>query len=168
MSIPKAITPSIFDSRPTRRSSGPSNASRLDTPHAIAFGQVDDKPGSEILVLEGQSSRGRVLTLDQSAADDSNKRGRLAFFALPQGNEHGRSLDVGDLNGDKRTDVIVSDPANAQVWVYLQSGTFRARLGTDFPRLGNARTVRVIAGQRRPGRGLCPFRTGEADRPEHV
>ena len=58
---------------------GPEQRFALDTPHAIAFGQVDDKPGSEILVLEGQSSRGRVLTLDQSAADDSNKRGRLAF-----------------------------------------------------------------------------------------
>ena len=125
---------------------GPAQRFALDTPHAIAFGQMDDKGGSEILVLEGQSGRARVLTLDQSAADDSNKRGRLAFFALPQGNERGRSLDVGDLNGDKRTDVIVSDPANAQVWVYLQSGHSGLGSGQTFPSLGNARTVRVIAG----------------------
>ena len=70
---------------------GPEQRFALDMPHAIAFGQVDGKGGTEILVLEGQSGRARVLTLDQSSADDSNKRGRLAFFALPQGNDRGRS-----------------------------------------------------------------------------
>ena len=70
---------------------GPEQRFALDMPHAIAFGQMDGKGGSEILVLEGQSGRARVLSLDQSAADETNKRGRLAFFALPQGNERGRS-----------------------------------------------------------------------------
>jgi hypothetical protein len=87
-----------------------------------------------------------VLSLDQSAADDSNKRGRLAFFALPQGNDRGRSTDVGDLNGDKRKDVIVTDPANAQVWVYLQTGHSGLSSGQTFPSLGNARTVRILHG----------------------
>ncbi len=125
---------------------GPEQRFALDMPHAIAFGQMDGRPGSEILVLEGQSGRGRVLTLDQSAGDDANKRGRLAFFALPQGNERGRSLDVGDLNGDKRKDVIVTDPANAQVWVYLQTGHSGLSSGQTFPSLGNARTVRILQG----------------------
>jgi FG-GAP-like repeat len=125
---------------------GPEQRFALDMPHAIAFGQLDGKGGSEILVLEGQSGRGRVLALDQSAADDANKRGRLAFFALPQGNERGRSLDVGDLNGDKRKDVIVTDPTNAQVWVYLQTGHSGLSAGQTFPSLGNARTVRILEG----------------------
>ena len=126
---------------------GPEQRFALDMPHAIAFGQLDDRPGSEILVLEGQSGRGRVLTLDQSADADANKRGRLAFFALPQGNERGRSLDVGDLNGDKRQDVVVTDPANAQVWVYLQTGHSGLSAGQTFPSLGNARTVRLMEGE---------------------
>jgi hypothetical protein len=125
---------------------GPEQRFALDLPHAIAFGQMDGKGGSEILVLEGQSGRGRVLSLDQSATDDANKRGRLAFFALPQGNERGRSLDVGDLNGDKRKDVIVTDPANAQVWVYLQTGRSGLSAGQTFPSLGNVRTVRILEG----------------------
>ena len=125
---------------------GPEQRFALDMPHAIAFGQIDGKGGSEILVLEGQSSRARVLTLDQSAADEANKRGRLAFFALPQGNERGRSLDVGDLNGDQRKDVIVTDPANAQVWLYLQTGHSGLSSGQTFPSLGNARTVRILHG----------------------
>ncbi len=125
---------------------GPEQRFALDMPHAIAFGQMDGKGGSEILVMEGQSGRARVLTLDQSAADEANKRGRLAFFALPQGTERGRSLDVGDLNGDNRKDVIVTDPANAQAWVYLQTGHSGLSSGQTFPSLGNARTVRILHG----------------------
>jgi hypothetical protein len=122
---------------------GPEQRFALEMPSAAAFGQIDGKGGSEILVLEGTSHRAKVLTLDQSAEDKANKRGRLAFFALPQGSERGRSLAVGDLDGDQKKDVIVTDPANAQVWVYLQSGRSGLSSGQTFPSLGNARTVRL-------------------------
>ncbi|HEX3450979.1 MAG TPA: VCBS repeat-containing protein [Isosphaeraceae bacterium] len=122
---------------------GPEQRFALEVPSAVAFGQVDGKGGSEILVLEGQSGRAKVLTLDQSSDDDANRRGRLAFFGLPQGSERGRSLAVGDLDGDHRKDVIVTDPANAQVWVYVQSGRAGLSAGLTFPSLGNARTVRL-------------------------
>jgi len=122
---------------------GPEQRFALEVPRAVAFGQIDGQGGTEILVLEGQSGRAKVLTLDQSADDEANKRGRLAFFALPQGNERGRSLAVGDLDGDKKTDVIVTDPANAQVWVYLQTARSGLSSGQTFPSLGNARTVRL-------------------------
>ena len=72
--------------------------------------------------------------------------GTAGVFCLPQGNERGRSTDVGDLNGDKRKDVIVTDPANAQVWVYLQTGHSGLSSGQTFPSLGNARTVRILHG----------------------
>jgi hypothetical protein len=122
---------------------GPEQRFALEVPRAIAFGKIDDKPGEEILVLEGPSGRAKVLTLDESADDDDVKRGRLAFFALPQGNERGRSLAVGDLDGDRKQDVIVTDPANAQVWVYLQTSRWGLSSGQTFPSLGNARTVRL-------------------------
>jgi FG-GAP-like repeat len=122
---------------------GPEQRFALDVPRAVAFGQIDGQGGSEILVLEGASGRAKVLTLDQSSEDEANKRGRLAFFALPQGTERGRSLAVGDLDGDHRKDVIVTDPANAQVWVYLQTVHSGLSSGLTFPSLGNARTVRL-------------------------
>jgi hypothetical protein len=122
---------------------GPEQRFALEVPRAVAFGNIDGKSGTEILVLEGTSGRAKVLTLDQSAEDEANKRGRLAFFALPQGNERGRSLAVGDLDGDHKKDVIVTDPANAQVWVYLQTARSGLSSGQTFPSLGNARTVRL-------------------------
>ena len=38
----------------------------------------------------------------------------------------------------------MTDPANAQVWVYLQTGHSGLSSGQTFPSLGNARTVRLI------------------------
>ena len=38
---------------------GPEQRFALDVPHAIAFGQIDGKGGSEILVLEGQLGPGQ-------------------------------------------------------------------------------------------------------------
>ena len=81
---------------------GPEQRFQVEAPRAIAFGQIDGKGGSEILTIENQSGRGKVLTLDESAADERNKRGRLIFFGLPQGSDRGRSLAVGDLDGDRQ------------------------------------------------------------------
>src|SRR5262249_40846408 len=81
---------------------GPEQRFAVEVPRAVAFGPMDEQPGSEILTIENQSGRARVLALDRSGTDEADKRGRLAFFALPQGNERGRSLAVGDLDGDGR------------------------------------------------------------------
>ena len=122
---------------------GPEQRFAVEVPRAIAFGQIDGQKGMEILTIEGQSGRSRILTLDQSGTDEANKRGRLAFFALPQGNERGRSTALGDLDGDKKKDVVVTDPANAQVWVYLQSGRSGLAAGQTFPSLVGARAVQL-------------------------
>ncbi len=122
---------------------GPEQRFAVEVPRAITFGQMDGRGGSEILTIEAQSGRSRVLSLDQSGTDDSNKRGRMAFFGLPQGSERGRSLALGDLDGDGKKDVVVSDPAGAQVWVYLQSGRSGLAAGQTFPSLVGARAVQL-------------------------
>jgi FG-GAP-like repeat len=122
---------------------GPEQRFQVEAPRAIAFGQIDGRGGEEILTIENQSGRGRVLTLDESATDEQNKWGRLIFFGLPQGSDRGRSLAVGDLEGDKRKDVVVSDPTNAQVWLYRQGGRSGLSAGQSFPGLLGGRIVRL-------------------------
>ncbi|MGP0066671.1 MAG: FG-GAP repeat domain-containing protein [Isosphaeraceae bacterium] len=122
---------------------GPEQRFAVEVPRAIAFGQVDGQPGMEILTIEGQSGRARVLKLDQSGTDESNKRGRLTFFGLPKGSERGRSLGLGDLDGDGKEDVVVTDPAGAQVWVYLQLGRLGLSAGQTFPSFVGARAVHL-------------------------
>ena len=122
---------------------GPEQRFQVESPRAIAFGQIDGKKGSEILTVEGQSGRGKVLTLDDSATDESNKWGRLVFFGLPQAGDRGRGLAVGDMDGDKRKDVVVTDPTGAQILLYRQSGRSGLNAGQSFPGLLGGRTIRL-------------------------
>ena len=122
---------------------GPEQRFQIEAPRAIAFGQMDGRGGEEILTIENQSGRGRVYTLDESTTDEQNKWGRLIFFGLSQGSDRGRSLAVGDLDGDKRKDVVVTDPANAQVWLYRQGERSGLTAGQSFPGLLGGRIVHL-------------------------
>ncbi len=122
---------------------GPEQRFQIEAPRAIAFGQIDGRGGEEILTIENQSGRGRVYTLDETSTDEQNKWGRLIFFGLSQGSDRGRSLAVGDLDGDKRKDVVVSDPANAQVWLYRQGERSGLTAGQSFPGLLGGRIVHL-------------------------
>ena len=122
---------------------GPEQRFAADIPRAIAFAQIDSKPGQEVLTIENQSGRAKILTLADAESDDSGQRGRLIFYPLPPGTERGRSLALGDLDGDGKTDVVVTDPANAQFLVFRQSP--RGGLGTHqtYPGLAGGKTVKV-------------------------
>ncbi len=122
---------------------GPEERFSLEPLRAYAFGQMDGKPGEEVLSIEGQSGRLKVLTLGTDDGD-SAKRGRLSFYSLPPGNNQGRSLDIGDLNGDGLADLVSTDPNTAQFQVYLQGGPGKGLgAGKMFPGLVNGSTVKL-------------------------
>ncbi len=121
---------------------GPEERFAVESPRAIAFAELDGKPGQELLMVEGQSGRVRVLSLTDSATDDATKRGRLLFFPLPSGETRNRSLALGDVDGDKHADVVVTDPGNAQILLYLQEKTGLVHAQT-FPNLAGARGVAI-------------------------
>src|SRR5438270_738280 len=66
---------------------GPEERFAVENLRAYAFGQVDGKPGSELLTIENQSGRVRVLSL--ASDDDDARRGRLSFNPLPPGGDQG-------------------------------------------------------------------------------
>ncbi len=122
---------------------GPEQRFHVEQPRAIAYANVDGKPGAEMLAVESQSGRAKVYTLDESDdSDDSSRRGRLIFFPLPAGDSRGRALAIGDLDGDSKADVVVTDPANAQFLVYLQGETGLVR-GQTYPNLAGGRALAV-------------------------
>ncbi len=122
---------------------GPEQRFAIDPLRAYAFADLDGKKGAEMMTIDAQSGRARVLKLEEAEADDSGKRGRLIFYPLPQGNNKGRSLDVGDLDGDGKADVVVTDPANAQFLIYRQSGTNGLGSSQTFPGLVGGKTVKL-------------------------
>ncbi len=122
---------------------GPEQRFDVESPKAIAFAQIDGRKGSEFLTIESQSSRAKVLTLDDAVVDDAAQRGRLVFYPLPAGDARNRSLALGDLDGDGKTDVVVTDPANARFLVYRQSGRSGLGASQTFPGLVGGRTIRL-------------------------
>jgi len=122
---------------------GPEQRFFIEPPRAIAFAQIDGRPGVELLTVENQSGRVKVLTLDEAEAGDVGQRGRLTFYPLPPGTERGRSLALGDLDGDGKTDVVVTDPANAQFLVYRQKDKSGLSAGQTYPGLVGGSTVKL-------------------------
>ncbi len=121
---------------------GPEERFSVEPLRAYAFGQVDGKPGVELLTIENQSGRARVLTLGVDDDEDS-KRGRLSFYPLPPGGEPGRSLDLGDLDGDGKADVVATDPTRAQFYVYRQSGRDGLGESKNYPGLVGGGPVKL-------------------------
>ena len=124
---------------------GPEQRFKIEPLRAYNFADMDGKPGTEILTVEAQSGRARVYALEEGADDETiAKRGRLIFFPLPRGASRGRELALGDLDGDKKTDVVVTDPSNAQVFLYLQ-GKSGMGLGSmlTFPSLSGGKTAKL-------------------------
>jgi hypothetical protein len=122
---------------------GPEQRFALEPLRAYCFGQIDGKPGVEMLTIEQQSGRVRVHALDVVEDDDTAKRGRLLFYPMPQGNTRGRSLDLGDLDGDGLVDVVATDPANAQFFVFRQAKGSGLGASQGFPNLVGGKTVKL-------------------------
>ena len=101
---------------------GPEQRFAVETPRAIAFGDVDGKPGAEVMTIEEQSGRARVFAFSEGEEDEAKRRGRLIFYPLPPCTARGRSLATGDLDGDGKTDVVAVGRATGNVKVYWNKG----------------------------------------------
>jgi hypothetical protein len=122
---------------------GPEQRFALEPLRAYAFGEVDGRPGAELLTIEGQSGRLRVHSLADVEDEETARRGRLFFYPMPQGNSRGRSLDLGDIDGDGLIDVVAADPGNAQFFVYRQAKGTGLGASQSFPNLVGGKTVHL-------------------------
>ncbi len=121
---------------------GPEIAFETTPWRMIDFVDIDPSPGAETVVVQRNSGVLRALRL--AADKEKALLGSVETYAFEAGaGGKDRSLALGDLNGDRRIDVVVTEPGSAQVAVYLQDeggGLGGRRL---FPSLSSSDAVRV-------------------------
>lgn len=126
---------------------GPELRFRLEEPRGIVLTDMDGKPGAEILAIDSRTNRVRMFNIEQkvgskTAGSDDEKLGRIVQYGYGSSESGDRDLEVGDVDGDGKSDVVVSDPEKAQVVVFLQKNK-ELDLGTSYPSFLGASQLRL-------------------------
>ncbi|MCA9041287.1 MAG: VCBS repeat-containing protein [Planctomycetaceae bacterium] len=128
---------------------GPELQFDLQRPRAITVSNIDGKPGKEIISIDSQSGRIKILKLETDPEDPKEEGTRLAnrliqfgFGALTKGSD--RELAVGDLNGDGLQDILVTDPGAARLFAFQQNESHQLSLGESYPSLMAISQLRML------------------------
>ncbi len=115
---------------------GPEVRFDLNQPRSVTLYDVDQKPGKEILTVDSRTGRVQVSKLQHSKRQEGDLPSRLVQYGIGEatGREK-RAIAIGDIDGDKHSDVVVTDPENAQVLVYRQNGIDGLGTAETFPGL---------------------------------
>ncbi len=97
---------------------GPEERFGVEQSRAIAYGEFNNEQGAEVLTIEVKSGRANVFTLSEGQSGEEEQN-RLVVYPMPPGNSRDRAMAVGDLDGDGRNDVLMTDPANAQIFTVI-------------------------------------------------
>ncbi|MBD3673049.1 MAG: VCBS repeat-containing protein [Planctomycetaceae bacterium] len=111
---------------------------------SLTTDDVDGEPGVEILTIDPLTNRVKVLKLIKAEQKAGELSGKLVQYGFG-GNEGARDRDlaIGDVDGDGRVDLVATDPAGAQVFVFRQQNGSGLDLGTAYPGLQGASQVRI-------------------------
>ncbi len=123
---------------------GPELRFDLDKPRSTTLKDIDGQPGLEILSIHGQTGRLGVSQVRRPEAKPGELAGQLVQYGFGQQvGSRDRDLAVGDINGDKLIDIVVTDPETSQTLVFLQSAGLGLDQGNTFPCLTGATQVRI-------------------------
>lgn len=106
----------------------------------VTLYDLDGKPGSEVLVIDGQTNRVRAMQVHR--ATEGELGAKLIQYGIGGGSDVGE-LALGDLDGDRLLEVVVANPERASVVVFHQRAKSGLDIGTDFPSFLGATQIRV-------------------------
>lgn len=112
----------------------------IENPRGVTLFDLDGKPGSEVLVIDGQTNRVRVMQVRR--ATEGELGAKLIQYGVGGGSDAGE-LAIGDLDGDRLLEVVVANPDRASVVVFHQRAKSGLDLGTDSPSFLGATQIRV-------------------------
>src|SRR5262249_42956185 len=100
---------------------GPEYVFDLERPRAVTLRDVDGKPGHEILTIDSRTGRLKVFQVRMRKLSDGELPERLIAYGFgKQGGGKDRDWAFGDFDGDKLTDLVVSDPGASRLILFRQ------------------------------------------------
>jgi hypothetical protein len=122
---------------------GPEFSLKMAPFRSITFEDVDPNPGEEIVTIQRNSGLVRMLKLAEGEA----KSGGIALGAVQihpfeeASGGKGHQVATGDVDGDGRRDVLVTEPGTAQVALHLQTKDGAIGPRRLFPSLSETESV---------------------------
>lgn len=121
---------------------GPELRFDLNRPRSVTLYNIDDTPETEILTIDIRTGRVAISRMKAPEAKPGELPSRLTQYGFgEEGSGKGRDLTIGDVNGDGKHDVVMTDPEKAQMLVYRQ--TKQGLRQQTYPGLLGANHVRV-------------------------
>ncbi|MGB4709030.1 MAG: VCBS repeat-containing protein [Fuerstiella sp.] len=121
---------------------GPEVRFDLNQPRSVTLYDVDQEPGKELLTVDSRTGRVQISRLTKIAQESGELPARLVQFGIGEASgSRDRAITIGDIDGDKLNDVVVTDPENAQVLVYRQNGIDGLDTAVTYPSLLGASDI---------------------------
>jgi hypothetical protein len=115
---------------------GPEICFGLQQPRSVTLANVDQEPGHEVVTVESRTGRIVVSALEPSEASPESLPSRLLQYGIgAAGATRERAIAAADIDGDSLSDVVVSDPDQAQILLYRQNGIDGLGMAEVFPGL---------------------------------
>jgi VCBS repeat protein len=123
---------------------GPELQFEVDRPRAVAYAQLNGSAARQVLTIDGQTGRLRILQLKLPAKHDAEPAGRLVQTGFGrQDSDSSRDCALGDVDGDGLTDLVVTDPDGAAVILFRQRKGEGLDPGQTFPSFAGDVQVRI-------------------------
>jgi len=159
---------------------GPELQFEVDRPRSVSYAQLGSGPQRQVLTIDAQTGRLRILQLELPTQRNDEPAGRLVQtgFGRQESGDSSRDFALGDVDGDGLTDLVVTDPEGAGVILFRQRKGAGLDPGQAFPSFAGAVQVRiaplekageqeiVVLSTKEKSIGISRFRNGRLTFPE--
>ncbi len=137
---------------------GPELQFEVDPPRSISYAEIAGRRGREILTIDNQTGRLRILQMQTPPGGEDQPATRLVQtgFGRDSG-DRGRDFALGDIDGDGLADLVVADPDGAGLFVFRQRKGDGLDPGQTYPSFAGAvaRSPRSRRSRRRWQKRSC-------------